>query len=367
MSLTEETREAADILTLGIALRGLQPAQRLAEFVASTDAVDTYGEIVDQGSWDLSAYVKNPVVLYAHNSRALPIGKSVDVAVRNGRLECWIEFAPESANPEAEKVWQLLQGGFLRAVSVGFIPRNGRYEMRDGNEVFVLYDNSLREISVTPVPANHEALAKMRAKAMAERPSRETNTEPAVGTQEESTMDEKTMQDLAEKTAELKAEREKSAALQAEVEALKSDVAAYKHESAVHLDGRKASDEQIAALREALGAPAGGAESPLDAAKRLVAEKAALADSLIERDVDALVGVKLAPAQRDAFLGLAKSDRAKFDAIVETMPELKVLGTVISAEDPAAPALGPDLADMLGDGTEAPMASSASADLSDLL
>jgi len=39
-------------------------------FIASTDDVDRYSDIIDQGSWILENYKKNPVILFNHNSQA---------------------------------------------------------------------------------------------------------------------------------------------------------------------------------------------------------------------------------------------------------------------------------------------------------
>ena len=136
--------------------------KRSATFVASTDAIDSYGEIVEQ-VWDLARYRANPIVLYGHQSRELPIGMCTAVGVSGGKLECTIQFATANQNPVAERVWQLVQAQILRAVSVGFAPRTVRRETRDGKEVTVLSDNELHEISVVTIPANPEALAKMKA------------------------------------------------------------------------------------------------------------------------------------------------------------------------------------------------------------
>lgn len=148
-------------------IRGFDAVQRTADFIASTDAIDSYGERVEQ-SWDLKRYLANPVVLFGHNSRDLPIGHAEVVEVRDGKLQIRVRFASEKANPMAEKVWQSIQEKTLRAVSVGFVPRTVKATKEDGREVYVLSDNELHEVSVVPIPANPEALAKMKAKAIAE-------------------------------------------------------------------------------------------------------------------------------------------------------------------------------------------------------
>lgn len=350
---TPDIADLRGIVGLGISLKSIDVEKRRVDFIASTDAVDTYDEIVDQGSWELDKFLANPVILFAHNSRALPIGKAVDVGVKNGRLECTIEFATEDANPEAEKVWKLIQGGFLRAVSVGFIPRDYKWEKRDGKDVFVLYGNSLREISVTPVPANHEALAKMRARAMAERSAK--NEAPRA--QETNHMDQVTKDALAAKDLELKAAGDK-------LEAATKALAEAGVEAKAAKDALDAANKATEALKSLLGCKAD--EKLEDVAKRLVEEKAALADSLTERDVDALIGEKLTPAQKDDFLALAKRDRAQFDAIVKGLPDLKLNERIVAKDAGQAPSADGDLSDDLGS-DETPNGPSDDGDLSDEL
>jgi HK97 family phage prohead protease len=342
--------EASDeLVTLGITLRSIDEAARTVDFIASTDAVDTYDEIVDQGTWELDIYRANPVVLFAHKSRELPIGKSVDVAVRNGRLECRIQFATEDMNPEAERVWKLIKGQFLRAVSVGFIPRDVKWEKRDGKDVFVLYNNSLREISVTPVPANHEALAKMRARALAGRPANEA---PRA---QENDMDEKTKQELeAQLAAATKAIEEAKAKRAEELAAKDAELAL----AAKALESLQAKAESLTAERDAL----------VVERDALAKEKADLHAKMTEAEVDALVGDKITPAQKDDFLALARESRARFDAIVKGLPSLGLLSKapVIDPKKGTEPAQAGDLGALLLS-TPAPGESGEPADLADLL
>lgn len=149
-----------------VSIKSVDVAKREATFIASTSAIDSYEESIDQTSWRLERYRANPVVLFGHKSRELPIGTSVKTGLVGGNLEVVIRFATEKANPLAENVFQSVREGTLRAVSVGFVPNTIRSEMRDGKSITVLADCELHEISVVPIPANPEALAKMRAKGL---------------------------------------------------------------------------------------------------------------------------------------------------------------------------------------------------------
>lgn len=142
--------------------------RRAIDVVASTNAIDSYDEIVEQ-NWKLDRFRANPVVLYSHESHELPIGRAENVRVEDGKLLATLVLAKDSAR--ADEVWSLVQQGMLRGVSVGFRPQTTRFEKRDGREVFVLDDNELIEISITPIPANPEALAQLRARAFGGKPA----------------------------------------------------------------------------------------------------------------------------------------------------------------------------------------------------
>lgn len=154
--------------SLGLHVRGVSEKERTAEFVASTDALDSYGEVVEQ-VWILDRFKSNPVILYAHNQKELPIGKCIYIAVEKGQLICNIQFASKEANPLAENVWQSVLEQTLRAVSVGFHSHSFRWEKKDNDEYLVLSDNELMEISVVPIPANPEAVLRERAALYSER------------------------------------------------------------------------------------------------------------------------------------------------------------------------------------------------------
>lgn len=131
--------------------------KREAQVIASTDAVDAYGEILVQ-DWDLTRYRGNPVVLFGHRSDLLPIGYARDVDVKDGKLVATIAFVDASANELAEQVWQGIKQGSIRGISVGFRSKSAKMEKIDGRDVYVLRQNELLEISVVPIGANPEAV-----------------------------------------------------------------------------------------------------------------------------------------------------------------------------------------------------------------
>lgn len=133
-------------------------------FTASTEARDRQGDIIVQQGWRTSDFMKNPVILWAHNYYETPIGKAVEISITPDALSAKIQFVPEEVDPFAGKVAKLVAGGYLRTVSVGFMvyksePLNAddlkqRPDMKYGQRLY----GDLLEISIVPVPANPEAL-----------------------------------------------------------------------------------------------------------------------------------------------------------------------------------------------------------------
>lgn len=131
------------------------PGPREVDIVASTDSVDSYGEIVAQ-DWDLKRFKKNPIILYAHSTWQLPLGTAVKTKVEEGRLIARVRFASAEANPQAEQIWKLVQEKVLRAVSVGFRCKKARYHAE--SDTYVLSGCELYEISFCAIGANPDAV-----------------------------------------------------------------------------------------------------------------------------------------------------------------------------------------------------------------
>jgi HK97 family phage prohead protease len=147
---------------------GLRRSERRAEdstpypvvdFVASDETLDRYGEVLVASGWRLENYRKNPVVQNAHNygDVLFTIGRAVITEVRGGALYQRIEFATE-VNPVARIAYGLYKGGFLNAVSVGFVPK--RWVDGGPKDGFrrKYIEQELVEVSAVGIPANPNAL-----------------------------------------------------------------------------------------------------------------------------------------------------------------------------------------------------------------
>jgi len=137
--------------------KGTDPDTGIArfEFIASTAAEDREGDTIAASGWELDNFKNNPVILWAHDSISLPIGRATSIVVRGGALRVEIEFTPADVNPDGARVAQLVDAGFLKAVSVGFIPLEWTPRPDGG---FDFEKAELLEVSVVAVPANPEAL-----------------------------------------------------------------------------------------------------------------------------------------------------------------------------------------------------------------
>lgn len=128
--------------------------------IASTAAIDRQGDSIDQSGWDTLNFMKNPVMLWAHDYSSLPVAKVLALPADARGLVADYEFAPAEGNPMAAQLKILVDEGFVNAVSVGFIPKE-----RNGN---VITKAELLEISFVPVPANQEALVTARSKGVSD-------------------------------------------------------------------------------------------------------------------------------------------------------------------------------------------------------
>lgn len=110
-------------------------------------------EVLDADAINVSNYMKNPVILYAHNWTDLPIGKAVEVWTKDGDL--WFEgkFADHE---KAQTVKGLYANGFLNAFSIGFLIKETKWDAQ--LNVNRITNAELLEISCVPVPADAGAL-----------------------------------------------------------------------------------------------------------------------------------------------------------------------------------------------------------------
>lgn len=140
--------------------------KRQAEFVISSEAVDTYGTVFKIDGWDLTRYRNSPVVLYGHKSYSdnpdMVIGTS-EVRVEGNLLIGLVTFEDADLNPLAEKVWRKVQNGTLNMASIGANSlewRWGDFDKGENPDVFYFIRQELLEWSIVPIGSNPDALKR---------------------------------------------------------------------------------------------------------------------------------------------------------------------------------------------------------------
>ncbi|QKD04265.1 HK97 family phage prohead protease [Mesorhizobium loti] len=140
---------------------------RKVRYVLSDGSVDRMSDTINPNGWQLDEIRRNPVVLFGHKSDEPPIGKLSGLQVVGGKLIGDVEFADAETYAFADTIFRLVKGGYLRAGSVGFVPIEWKFttdQSRKGGVDFL--KQQLLEFSVTPVPANPNALSDARSKGL---------------------------------------------------------------------------------------------------------------------------------------------------------------------------------------------------------
>jgi len=119
--------------------------------VASSNAVDRDGDVLDPKGWDLKNFQTNPVLLWSHNASELPIGKVLDVHTEGDELIAEVKFADHTFAGEVEK---LVRNGFINTTSVGFMPQE--VEAKEA----LTSKQELLELSFVNVPSNPTATVR---------------------------------------------------------------------------------------------------------------------------------------------------------------------------------------------------------------
>lgn len=145
---------------------GVEGDERGVRIAITTGAVDRDGDTINPDGWKLTNYRKNPVVLWAHDYRSLPIARSVKIEAADGKLVSVAHFIEPELSPMAETVLQMVRHRYLNASSVGFLPfewKSSEDESRKPRRGVDFTKQELLEYSIVPVPSNPEALVEARS------------------------------------------------------------------------------------------------------------------------------------------------------------------------------------------------------------
>lgn len=149
-----------------VQLRDLTPemiGKREAEFVISSESIDTYDTVFVAAGADFTRYNQNPIVAYGHRTW----GDNPDMILgtsevrQEGKLTIGkVRFEDEETNPTAEKVFKKVQAGTLRMASIGANILEWRFGVAaDGENPGVIYFTrwELLEWSIVPIGSNPDA------------------------------------------------------------------------------------------------------------------------------------------------------------------------------------------------------------------
>lgn len=145
---------------------------RVKSYIASDESVDSYGDIIMQNGWDLKDRFKNnPAIMWSHDYYSPNIGSGLKAKIDRGessKLLIDVLFMDADIYPFADTAFKMVDSGFLKGGSVGFIPTKiteisddeERSALGLGKWGVVFEKQTLLEFSVTPLGANKNALVQ---------------------------------------------------------------------------------------------------------------------------------------------------------------------------------------------------------------
>jgi len=149
---------------------------RKMRIIGTDETVDRDGDIITVKGWELDNYKKNPVFLWAHDYRSVPLARTDKLVKRKDpmRYEFHVRYPTLGLYPFADMILSMYGEQMINASSVGFIPKKwekideeGERAKDDSTQVekglfwheprrYLLQE--LLELSGCPVPSNPNAL-----------------------------------------------------------------------------------------------------------------------------------------------------------------------------------------------------------------
>ncbi len=146
--------------------------ENVVEFVASDEKADREGDVMIMDGMDATDFLTNPQFLYVHEYHSITIGNVIKLGIdksdsTNAKLVILVLF--QTITEEAKDLCALAKKGVIRAVSIGFLGKQGGIEypnenerqalgMRPGGVIFRSWE--LLEVSLCPIGMNPRALKK---------------------------------------------------------------------------------------------------------------------------------------------------------------------------------------------------------------
>jgi hypothetical protein len=133
--------------TIHPVVKVLDAKQGLVEYVASDETVDSYKEVIRASGWRFTNFAKNAPFVDSHDYSSIEklLGKVVDFRVDGRSLVETVQWAKDAGNKLADIGWRMTEGGFLKAVSVGFWP------VKYITKADSTYAAQLKELNIEPM------------------------------------------------------------------------------------------------------------------------------------------------------------------------------------------------------------------------
>lgn len=162
----DATKAVKESLEVIYSAKGTLDETRIKRFIGTSEVKDRDGEILVIDGMDFKNFKKNPVVLFAHQSRELPIGKVVKVEKDVNKKIVYFDIYFAKSNPFAETLLQMVDEGILKSTSLGFRVTDWEYDEK--KEAFLLTKAEIFEISIVPLPSNQDAVLQKELEDMNE-------------------------------------------------------------------------------------------------------------------------------------------------------------------------------------------------------
>jgi len=134
----------------------------------STNSVDRDREVVVAKGLDFTHFKKNPIALWAHDHKALPIGKNIRLDLLAS--DDWEAETQFPNTPRGKEYYGLYKDGYINAWSLGFIPDRSQMGPPTDKELKahpewkgatnVIRKAEVVEYSGVPIPSNRDALQR---------------------------------------------------------------------------------------------------------------------------------------------------------------------------------------------------------------
>jgi len=132
----------------------------IIEIIASDESLDRDNDIILAEGWSVNNWLKSGSLIYGHNPANLPVGTAHAAEIRDGKLILQSKLAKKGTSDWHDTIRSLVSQKILKGVSVGFKATD--YDMNEyGGRTFK--QQELLEISLTPVPANPNAMVKVKS------------------------------------------------------------------------------------------------------------------------------------------------------------------------------------------------------------